>query len=219
MKNMIVAALLALLVSGCSTMREHKLYQGDPSQAARIVSYDTVLINYVDDEDMGVSFIGQHQTYDIKAGKHVLLVEYADMFDVGADDHEKVVSRPAKITFVAEPGKQYQVRHPEHKKLEDAKQFAEEPAFWMVDLATGARIDTQVELSRPRSFFEGLKLQNKPEYQFASDQVNQPAAAPVAAQSNVPAGDLTNLKMLQYSWKNATEQERTVFLEWIKQPQ
>lgn len=219
MKQLILTALLVALITGCASGRHHKLYDGD--QKAQILSFDTVLIKYIDDEDMGVSFIGQKHTYDIKAGQHVLLVEYSDIFDVDADQHEKIVSRPAKITFIAEPGKQYQVRHPPQQRLNNAKAFAEKPKFWVVEMPSGDRVAADMELSRPRSFLSGLSLANSPEYVFASDSV---AAAPAqtSAAAKAPAGDaageLSNLKMLQYSWKNASEQERAAFLEWIKQP-
>lgn len=220
MKNMIITVLLAVLVAGCASGRHHKLYEGD--QMAQIQSYDTVLIKYIDDEDMGIGFIGQKHTYDIKAGQRVLLVEYSDIFSVDADQHEKVVSRPAKITFIAEVGKQYQVRHPPQQRLNNAKAFAEKPEFWVVELPSGNRVASQVELSRPRSFLPALKFENTSQYEFASDAVNaSPGAAATgataAAVSGVQSGELSNLKMLQYSWKNASEQERAAFLEWIKQ--
>ena len=227
MKQLIITALLALLVAGCAG-RHHKLYEGD--QMAQIESFDTVLIKYIDDEDMGVGFIGQKHTYDIKAGQHVLLVEYSDIFEVDADQHDKVVSRPAKVTFVAEAGKQYQVQHPPQQRLNNAKAFAEKPDFWMVELPSGERVASQVELSRPRSFLPALKFENTPQYEFASDAVVAPAtssaagsavaassAAVAAGAASAESAELSNLKMLQYSWKNASEQERAAFLEWIKQ--
>lgn len=231
MKNMIVVALLALVVSGCASMRHHTLYEGDPAQMSHIISFDTVLIKYVDDEDMGVSFIGQKQTYDLKAGKHVLLVEYSDLFDVGSDEHEKVVSRPAKVTFVAEAGKQYQIQHPKQQRLDNAKAFAQKPEFYVVEVGSGNRVAAEVELSRPRSFLAGLKLENTPEYEFASDSVatanNAAGAAPITVSASgsglsnnnaaTDGGEISNLKMLQYSWKNASAQERATFLEWVKQ--
>ena len=227
MKRMIVVALLALVATGCAINREHKLYEGDPSQTARIVSYDTVIIKYIDNEDMGVSFIGQKQTYDVKAGQHILLLEYSDIFDVGSDDHEKIVSRPAKVTFIAEAGKQYQVRHPAQKRLDNARAFAEKPEFWVVGLPSGDKVAAEVELSRPRNFVSKLKFETTPDYEFASDAVKpvSVAAMPMTSGENTVAStpdiravdELSNLKMLQYSWKNASEQEKAAFLEWIKQ--
>lgn len=215
MKKMLVLVLLALIVSGCAANRHHKLYEGDPALRAQIQSFDTVLIKYIDDEDMGMSFIGQKQTYDIKAGQHTLLVEYSDLFQVDSDQHEKIVSRPAKVTFIAEAGKQYQLQHAPQKRLDNARAFAEKPEFWVVELGSGDRVAAEVELSRPRSFLQGLKAMNAPEYVFVSD-----AATPAAAQA-VPAVDSTtasqpHLEMLKFSWQNASASERQAFLEWIQ---
>lgn len=221
MKKMLVLVLLALIVSGCAANRHHKLYEGDPALRAQIQSFDTVLIKYIDDEDMGMSFIGQKQTYDIKAGQHTLLVEYSDLFQVDADQHEKIVSRPAKVTFIAEAGKQYQIQHAPQKRLDNGRAFAEKPEFWVVELASGDRVAAEVELSRPRSFLQGLKFENTPSYEFASDGV-KPSATVVSASdtgSVTPATatmEPTTLQMLQYSWKNASAQEKAAFLDWIE---
>lgn len=217
MKKMLVLVLLALIVSGCASNRHHKLYEGDPALRAQIQSFDTVLIKYIDDEDMGMSFIGQKQTYDIKAGQHTLLVEYSDLFQIDSDQHEKIVSRPAKVTFIAEAGKQYQIQHAPQKRLDNARAFAEKPEFWVVELASGDRVAAEVELSRPRSFLQGLKAMNAPEYVFVSD-----AATPAAAQTVPAVGDSTtasqpHLEMLKFSWQNASASERQAFLEWIQQ--
>lgn len=212
MRTLLLSFVVALVASGCTSVRHHVLYEGDPAQKSQIHSYDTVLIKYIDDQDMGMSFIGQEQIYDIQAGQHVLLVEYSDLFALDADRHEKVVSRPAKVSFTAEAGKRYQVRHPPQKQLQDAKAFADKPEFWVVELPSGDLVASQMELSRPRSFVPRLKLANTPEYEFASDAVNHPAP-PVTG-----SGDQPHLKMLQYTWKNASEQERAAFLEWLGRP-
>lgn len=240
MKNALLLLLCSLCLCACATGRHHKLYDGDPALAAHIDSFDTVLITYIDNEDMGMSFIGQKQQYDIKAGQHTLLVEYSDIFDVDADNHEKIVSRPAKITFIAEAGKRYQVQHTPQNRLNHAKVFAEKPDFWVVELPAQTRVPATVELSRPRHFLAGLKFENTPTYEFASDAVPAapavipapvpPAPAPVAASvaavaatpaaaaSPATATDMSHLKMLQYSWQNASPAEREAFLKWVNKP-
>lgn len=219
MNKIALLLLCSLLFAGCASGRHHKLYEGDAAQAAHIDSFETVLIKYIDDEDMGVGFIGQKHVYDIQAGQHTLLVEYSDIFDVDADNHEKVVSRPAKITFLAEAGKRYQVQHEPQKRLNHAKAFAEKPEFWVVELPGETRVPSTVELSRPREFLAGLKFENTPTYEFASDKVvaAAPAGAATAAGA-AAASDTTHLKMLQYSWQNASAAERDAFLRWIGKP-
>lgn len=217
MKRIIALVLLALVVSGCAASRHHKLYEGDPAQRAQIQSYDTTLIRYIDNEDMGVSFIGQKQTYDIKAGQRTLLVEYSDIFQIDSDRHDKVVSRPAKVTFIAEAGKRYQIQHPPQKRLDNAQAFARKPEFWVVELDSGERVAAAVELSRPRSLLPSLKSESAPDYVFESDAV-VPAAAPAAVAGNGAAGsasDQPHLQMLKFTWQNASAQEREAFLEWI----
>lgn len=229
MKNVVLLLLCSLVLAGCATGRHHTLYEGDPAQTAHIDSFDTVLIKYIDDEDMGLSFIGQKQVYDIKAGQHTLLVEYSDIFDVDSDNHEKVVSRPAKITFFAEAGKRYQIQHAPQIRLNHAKAFAEKPDFWVVELPGLTRVRSTVELSRPRDFLKGLKFENTPTYEFASDAVTAaPAAeaAPAIAPSAVTVKggqkstglSFPHLKTLQSTWEKASPAEREAFRKWIGQP-
>ena len=221
MKKLLAVVLSAVLLSACAMSGHHKLYQGDPAQTTHIDSFDTVLIKYIDNDEMGMSDIGQKQTYDIKAGRHTFLVEYADIFNTGDGNFDKVVSRPAKVTFVAEPGKRYQIQNPLHKQLADAKQFAENPEFFVVELPSKTRVPATVELSRPRSFFQKMSL-NKPAYEFASDMVPTSPGAEMPAGAATGAGaqkgeGLSHLKMLQYWWNNASQAERDAFLKWTKQ--
>ena len=222
MKKLFTIIVATLLLGACAMSGHHKLYQGDPAQTTHIESFDTVLIKYIDNDEMGMSDIGLKQSYDIKAGRHTFLVEYADIFNTGDGNFDKVVSRPAKVTFVAEPGKRYQIQNPLHKNLADAKQFAENPEFFVVELPSKTRVPATVELSRPRSFFQKLSL-NKPAYEFASDRVpTSPGEAMPAGVDTGSAGaskgeGLSHLQMLQYWWKNASQAERDAFLQWTKQ--
>ncbi|MEE2731342.1 MAG: DUF2057 family protein [Pseudomonadota bacterium] len=196
---------MVTLLASCANQRVQVAYQGPETNTALVTSSGTVLIKYVDNDEVHEGFIGQEITYRVDAGQRVLLLEYSDLFNVSADEHEKVVSRPAKVTFQAEAGKTYKVVNPKQSNLEAAKTFAEAPEFSVVDAKTGANVEATQELSRPRTFLTELKSAVTPVYEFESDQV--PVAQVEAAASS--------LEQLKSVWSRATEEEREAFRSWL----
>jgi len=219
MLRITILILLSALALGCASHSVQNAYQGAPENTALVTSADTVLVKYVDNEAVQEGFIGQEVTYKVDAGKRVLLLEYSDLFSVGSDDHEKVVSRPAKVSFDAEAGKHYRIENPRQKTLEEAQAFAEQPEFKVVDSTSGAEVTATVELSRPRSFLTELKTAMTPEYAFESDQV---VTAPVVATAATATGTSATaaspaLQQLKTLWGSATDAEREAFMKWIIQ--
>lgn len=196
------SVVVLLLVSACATQKPQNLYQGDDSFAAMIKSSATVLVKYIDNDEVNSGFIGQEPVYRVAAGQRTVMVEYSDLFEISNDEHEKVVSRPAKITFMAEPGKTYLLMNAPQKGLESARTFAEKPEFTVMDAKSGQVVAATVELSRPRTFMTSLRSAVAPVYEFESDLV------PEAASQTV-------LENLQTLWGSASEADRDAFLQWL----
>ena len=199
---------LVVFAAGCANQQVQNAFQGDRKNTALITSSGTVLIKYIDNDEVNEGFIGQEIEYRVDAGQRTLLLEYSDLFNVSSDDHEKVVSRPAKVTFVAEAGKQYIVKTPTQPRLDSAKAFAEKPEFFILDMNTGEKIASSLELSRPRTFLTQLKSAVTPVYEFESDQVQ--TTAPVIGSSESSA-----LEVLKSAWNAASEEDRVAFKTWL----
>lgn len=215
-RQLFVVSLL-LLATGCANQKVQDAYLGNQSNTALVTSSPTVLISYVDNEEVREGYIGQEITYRVDAGKRTVLVSYSDMFSTGPDSFEKVVSRPAKITFSAETGKAYRIENPSQTDLSAAQAFSDHPEFSVVDAATGAVVVSAIELSRPRTFLTQLKSAATPVYAFESDQIQSnvgQTVAPAAATPQAPSGTLDQLKTM---WGNASEVEREAFLKWMNQ--
>ena len=176
MLRLTLAVAAALLMSACATQSTQKLYEGSDQTAGVIQSASIVQILYIDDEEVKAGFIGQTPKYRVEAGERVVMVEYADLFNIDNDEHEKVVSRPAKVTFTVEGGSLYEIQSLAPTELEAAKAFAEQPTVQVVNVKTGAVIASNVELSRPRTVLTQLKSAVTPTYEFGSDQVAPGAA-------------------------------------------
>ncbi len=241
----LLLGMMTLTLLACANQKVQVLYDGAEEEAVLIQSSDTVLIKYVDDDSVADGFIGQEIRYRVAPGKHTLIVEYSDLFDINADEFDKVVSRPAKITFQTESGKKYSVGNPKQKTLEQSKAFAENPEFIVTELGSNKTVEASVEMSRPRTFMTQIKSVAAPVYEFDSDRVSPepdsiPAAtgqtgqaagsaAAVSAQGIAVAGEQKGeaapvlpenipspLLILQQVWDRASPAEQAEFLRWIK---
>lgn len=192
-----------LVVTGCSSLAtRHNLYEGEADNAAIILSSDTIQVEYIDNRDVGVSFIGQSKEFAVLPGQHTLIMKYADFWSPTTGDDEKVTSRPVKVTFTVEANQTYQLSHQRVDTLEKSQTFAKEPVFFVKNVDTNTIVDATFEASAPKSFLPELKFESTPEYRFASD------GAAVASPPN-------RLQNLQQIWSAATKEEKAAFLQWI----
>lgn len=209
----------ASFLAACDNQRVHELYSGAEGQAVSVQANDTVIVTHIDAVEQETAFIGQKHTYRLPPGKHTMLVEYAAMFQLDADRHEKVTSPPIKVTFVAEPGKSYLFRHAEQATVAAAKAFAKAPSLELVSLPDNAPVAAVFEQSLPMSFLPKIRFQNTESYGFASDRVEQ---ADQTVQSSptqpamTPTGTPPVLDTMKALWQKASPDQRAAFQDWIK---
>lgn len=227
-RSLIAVMLTAALLSACDNLRVHDLYNGPQDQVVSVQANDTVIVTYIDAIEQDTAFIGQKHLYHLAPGRHTLVVEYAALFQIDADRHEKVSSSPIKVTFEAQPGKAYLFRHAEQKTLEDAKRFAKAPTLEIVAMPENTLVPATFEQSLPTRLLPAIRFENTEAYGFASDRaamtpsavaVPAPASAPVAlpvapgVTGNNTAPVVETMKKL---WEKATPDQRNAFQEWIK---
>lgn len=213
----------SLLTAACDNQRVHELYNGAPEQAVFVEANDTVLVTHIDAEEQDSAFIGQKNRYRLAPGKHVFVVEYAALFQLDADRHEKVTSPPIKVTFEAKAGETYRFRHAEQKTVDEARAFAKSPTLELVALPANTVVNATFEKSLPTRFLPKLKFENTESYGFASDQAAMaptvPAAPPAAVaspDSNASDASDATLDSLKGLWLKATPQQQGQFREWLK---
>lgn len=202
----------SLLLWGCAGHQVQDLYEGDASQGALVTSSPTVLVQYVDNDEVTTGFVGQTKIFEVGPGQHTFLVEYSDLFDIDSDDHEKVASRPAKITFTVESGQSYQLKNSPQATLLSAKEFAEAPEFWVENTETLEKVSSSVELSRPRSFAAAVKSMATPVYEFDSDKVSDSSVSLQAVTHQGKVG----LDQIKQTWSQASKADQAAFLMWLE---
>ncbi|MBV1921195.1 MAG: DUF2057 domain-containing protein [Pseudomonadales bacterium] len=200
-------------VSGCAIIAsKHKLYDGEVAGAVTILSSPTVQVTYIDNRDMGYSFVGQEKEFSVLPGEHTLIIEYADFWSPATGDDEKLVSPPVKLTFIAEPSQTYQILHEPLLTLESSQDFAKTPLFFVENVVTKSVVDAVFDVSAPKSFVPKFKFETTPEYEFASDNVVAESVEKIDVPARTDAGRVSRLQQL---WGGATQDEKTAFLQWI----
>ena len=229
MAKLLMVALLSAVIAvstGCAIIAsKHKLYDGEVANAVTILSSPTVQVTYIDNRDMGYSFVGQEKEFSVLPGEHTLIIEYADFWSPATGEDEKVVSRPVKLTFTAEPSQTYQLTHERLVTLASSQVFAKKPVFIVKNVVTNNVVDAVFELSAPKSFVPQFKFETTPEYQFVSDSVVSESAVKILPikmdieavdkNSSLMSENVGRVARLQQLWAGATQDEKTTFLQWI----
>ncbi len=171
------------------------------SQTAHLDVPEIVQIMAIDGQERTGNFFGSRaMTLDLSAGEHVLSVRYTQLFQLGADDHDIIKSKPLAIRFTADAGKTYQLTVNPPKRYEAAKEFAKQPDIRLVNKSTGASqqaipIKSYAEASLVDSIGKA--------FQSADD-----TAAVAATASN-------NVQLLQDIWSRSSPEERQAFAAWL----
>ena len=195
------------------------------TQLATLVIPEALDILSVDKKTYtGKLFSRGDKTLKLEPGQHEILVEYDIIWDISADDHENIQSKPFQITFSAEPGKQYYIKLPSFKYVEEAQKYAKKPVFELIDRTTNRVVATKVTHHDVyRSIFSNRFSEpvaaTKPVHDPvpAASVIAVPATNKAASQSvDTNNTNSTPVKMLEYWWNQANEQQRKHFLESIQ---
>lgn len=167
------------------------------SQQARLEVPELIQVLAIDGQERTGNFFGSRATtLELNAGEHVLSVRYSQIFQLGADDHDIIKSKPMAIRFNAEAGQRYALTVSPPKRYEAAKEFAKQPDIRLINTATGnsqqaTLISSYAEASLVDSI--GKAFQNVNEESKTSN----------------------NLQLLQDIWLRASPSERQSFAAWL----
>ncbi|MDP2229230.1 MAG: DUF2057 family protein [Moraxellaceae bacterium] len=191
--------LSAMALSACSTPGSVQMYDGParPAQELVHISFpEQVQVLAVDGREPGNLLLQRQQGLDLLPGEHVLSVRYVELFRMGSDDHEIVRSRPAALRFTAQAGSRFRIEpSPRPANLDSAKRFGKEPAFSLIEEASGAVTpSTSIKSYAEASLIDTISK--------AFDGGTAPAAT-------------THLDLLKDVWGRATPEERAGFRIWL----
>ena len=211
-----LAVVCLMLLTGCASLKTYDMYEGDNSQAATLLSFDTLLIDRVDLRDMGMGLIGQRYQYLLSPGRHALVVRYADIWDVNAGDHEKITSPAITVSFALEAGNTYQLSHAAIENIEASVEFAKKPVIHLINVGTGELVDVSFKVAERKNILSALNLV------AGSSEVNSTSKLANSHSLKNPVSDIAPLEIpsaglsaLKHAWLKSSQQDRSKFLQWI----
>jgi uncharacterized protein YccT (UPF0319 family) len=189
------AILLILILSGCTTVSQIKLYNGpslQPQEEATIVlpeAFELLELNGQSISDTRLTFRSGDMRLTLPSGDHTLVFQYKAFWQIDDDNHDIVTSGP--ITFKANLEKKEVMKFelPSLKIHQDAVKFSHNPSFYLVS-----------------------KRQRIPASHTAKDN-----AFTLSKEVNPIPTQYGNLEQLKFWWNRATYYEQETFLNWQKE--
>lgn len=189
----------ALLLGGCAHTARSRLYEGaarDPAKVA--VLWCPMLLDplEMDGKDLanvaGFLPIETHYCFELLPGRHEFTVRYSGISGNPAGQQQMLYSKPVRIIFEAQPGRQYQATY---KQPQDDIRFVK--TITNLSVSINDITDNQQALAK-----WGLKPAP------ASAKIITPAKADTPQPPDI-------LEQLRLSWNRISEKQRADFMRWM----
>jgi uncharacterized protein YccT (UPF0319 family) len=201
------------------------------SHAAKLTIPDVFKVTKINGAEQSTSFFASENTFDVKEGKNIVVVQYSELFeDADNDDHVTIKSEPQMLLFTAEKNTHYILNNPKLEEDSQARLFAKKPVFSLsttdnVSIEVFSQSTAEFEASRVFEQLEKNQLvlaqsqlaeNSKTSVDSNLSRVNENsinesnAVNRVKVQSSVEA-----LNMLEYWWQKADIEQRKAFMKAI----
>ncbi len=163
---------------------------------ATLIVPQALEVLYVNGEEYeGRMFSLGSKTLELLPGEQQIVLQYDTIWEVDADNHERVTSKPMMLTLHTLEDKTYQVKLPVMLELAEANAFIDAPSLTVIDKKSGAEIAVQLAFKKD----EVAELKN-----YTTDFDN--------------IGDLDHdevLEQLRHWWSQASQSQRERFMAEI----
>lgn len=206
-----------VLGSACATKDTYVLYPGPvkpQEETAKIALPWSLDILTVDGKSVGrKAFESQEPKLIVLPGLHALEVRYSNIWDLSAEDHEKIQSQPVLLYLEAQAGHSYMLKHPPLDNVDAARTYAAQPKIWIVDAKTGDEVQAPLPGVTQHMPPGGSTAATPEAYATAITDAIAKAVSPDAQRTATE--DSTTLKLLKFWWNQASAEERSAFAGWI----
>lgn len=231
-----------LLLSACSNA-PIRLYDGPTRPAAEIadlaipIEIDVLSLNGKKVEGAQTLLGTADRRLQLLPGQYQLLVYYNNLWQGEGDSHETIRSRPIRFDLDLVAGHHYQMDFTRTRDLRVARGFATDFPVWLTDLASGQRVDGKdagldfdnsllnqltgrVELDTTGTRSDDGHQVIAPLATAAAATTSAAPATPAAATTSAPATDTPAsatryLDLLKAQWRQASQDEKRAFLQWL----
>lgn len=200
---LVLSILVMALLAGCTAQEALKVYEGADrpvNELVRVTIPETIEVMSIDGKELPTSLLRKNNQLVMLPGEHVMALRYVELFQTTADEHDIVRSRQAALRFQMVAGEQYKLQAPVQKGRDQARQFAVSPVFTLHD-ATGNQL---AESSAIVSYAEASLLDTIGKA-FKGNEVEPSTTMK------------TNVDLLKDVWGRSSQEEKTVFQQWLKE--
>lgn len=187
-------------VAGCASQAPLKAYEGPvraPAELALLSAPEQIEVLSIDGKEAPPRLFKGSLQAALLPGEHVLSLRYVEFFQLNADEHDIVRSKPAALRFTATAGSQYRLEIPKQPDHDAARKFAKSPQFRLVDE-------------------EGRVTESMPIKSYAEASLIDTLNKALEGQDE-PARPVTNLDLLKDVWSRSTPEEKEAFRSWLDQ--
>ena len=211
--NIVTRAVLFLFIYSFSSMvcseTTYRFYDGanKPSSQIALVSLPPEIdLIMIDGKDVSSKF-GLFRRGNVKIalnpGHHRFVLQYSQIWDIDADEHEKIKSLEVEIRSTLEKNHEYKFSFDIPETLEEARKVQENFLVTLTDVKTNKTITSK--LKNPA---DGLNLTRLKK----DEPAPQNTPLPPSANDNLP------LQMLKHWWAQSSDEDKKAFLLWADQP-
>lgn len=196
--------------------------------AATLTVSDNLIVSEVDDKMVDHGFISKKSTFTFKKGEHALIVHYKDVFeDLDFAEDRVVESKNFVVKFNVADEKKLNLTTVAINNLAQAKSFSMSPELVLkdernkqikmelekvsdykmakqVDIAVNTYVSKQAIEQDKKTVLAETAVVSK----SITSSINKPQATNTLIQVNA-------LAMLKYWWKNASDEEKKHFKQYI----
>lgn len=154
---------------------------------------------------------------ELQPGRQQLIIEYEAVWELNADDHDRVVSEPMSVTFTAAAGRHYLLRYPEPGSVKEATAYARQPVVTIIDSDTNQAVPSEQAYQLEKQAFLQRFVKPMPAAQSDAKEVAQSGKEVMPAAVSTQQNSGRALEMLHYWWQQAGDSQRREFLRSIEQ--
>lgn len=200
---------------------------------------DVFYVLKVDGKEFSTNFFASETNLQLSSGKHVILMEYKDIFEGEDDGHTKITSEPFLVILEAD-NRDIIINKPLLEDIPAARKFSQNPKLQITDLKNKlishqVHFLDDVKASNEQALLSNVNLsanitdtvkidESHATTQDTLEKVEKQGNAPITkkhSQSKNSGSDIKHLQepvaldMLNYWWQQASDEQRNAFISKI----
>ena len=224
--RLLTVTLCALFLAACARSPVVQLYDGPAKADSQVLTVkvpseiEVFTINGKELEGVNTFFATDFKELKLAPGRYEILAYYKELWQLDVDNHEIVKTNPANFIIDGKAGDQWQLGFDKPQNVEEASAMEDSFSGWASNTETGEKVAAkESDLILNRGFLApitGEEVTTATSNSIAPQNAAGANAANAQKSTSVAPG-ASYLDTLKAQWKQATQQERREFLQWISE--